>query len=297
MGKYDNYGQQPATREATRNTESGAVAAIVEEHCHAHLHELSKLDVPLIILGKTGEVKSLESLMANPRRARAQVTVRDHQAFIEYVTRHKGPGTIIFAEVNENGGSFTAIIDYHPPIQSATSEQIAQWGEHVCKYVCEFTPEWKRWAALSGKVQSQLKFALFVEENMFDISTPAPTEMLEIVKTLEATQGAKFKSGLRLDNGDRDFSYAQQTEGRAGSQGSLTIPQKFTLKFPIFVNGPAYATECRFRWNVDGGDLQLGFEMEKPHKQIELALLDAQLAIRDTLQLPVLLGSASVTKV
>jgi uncharacterized protein YfdQ (DUF2303 family) len=278
-----------------KNTEAGAIAAIVEQNCHAYRHEFGRLCGPLIVLPKTGEVKSLEHLMEQPRRARAAVTVRDHASFIAYVERHKEPGTVVFAEVKEAGGSFTAIIDYHWPAAGEARETAPGWGEHVCVYACEFTPEWRRWRDLSGKMQDQAALALFVEDNMFDLCDPAPAAMLEIVKTLEATQGAKFKSALRLDNGDRDFAYAQQTEGRAGAQGNLIIPQKFRLKFAVFTNGPAYAIDCRFRWNVDGGALRLGFEIEKPHKVIELALTDAHLAIRETLGVPVLLGSGRVT--
>lgn len=276
---------------SSTETEAGAVAAIVRDSDAPGVHELSKIGVPMIIMPKTGEVKSLESLLDAPRRPRATVQVRDHQSFIDYVERHKGPGTIIFAEVTEAGGSFTAILDYHVPGERA------QWGEHVCKYICEFTPEWKRWFALSGKPQRQQAMALFVEENMFDIAIPEPAKMLELVKTLEATQGVQFKSAVRLDNGDRQLHYAVQTGAKAGEQGDMDVPQKFRLKFAIFTNGPAYDIDCRFRYSIDDGTLSLGFEIEKPHKRIELALIEAQNAIKETLKLPVLLGSGQVTRV
>lgn len=277
-------------------TEAESVAKIAREGLAPQLHEFAKIGVPVIVLPKTGEVKSLEHLLDLPRRPRASVTVRDHQSFVDYVARHKGPGTIIFAEVKESGGSFTAIIDYHEPVLNPTGETPAHWGEHVCSYVCEFTPEWKRWSALSGKGQNQAAMALFIEENMFDIATPAPAEMLELVKTLEATQGVQFKSALRLDNGDRQLAYAVQTGAKAGEKGDLVIPQKFRLRFGIFRNGPAYDIDCRFRYNIGDGNLVMAFEIERPHKLIDLALIDAQVAIRETLKLPVLLGSGSVSK-
>lgn len=286
---------------SSTETEAGAVAAIVRDSVAPGVHELSKIGVPMIIMPKTGEVKSLESLLDTPRRPRAAVQVRDHQSFIDYVQRYKGPGTIIFVEMTEVGGSFTAILDYHRPNPAGHSEtevfSAPQWGEHVCKYICEFTPEWKRWFALSGKPQRQQAMALFVEENMFDIAIPEPAKMLELVKTLEATQGVQFKSAVRLDNGDRQLHYAVQTGAKAGEQGDMDVPQKFRLKFAIFTNGPAYDIDCRFRYSIDDGTLSLGFEIEKPHKRIELALIEAQNAIKETLKLPVLLGSGQVTRV
>ena len=290
------YGETPAPQEA-KNTEAGAVAALLNQSQCPITQGLESLGVPIIIFQKTGEVKSLEHLLNAPRRARAAVTVRDHQSFIDYVQRHKEPGTIIFAEVGETGGSFTAIIDFHRPAIEETRLTLPQWGEHVCVYTCEFTPEWKRWFKLSGETLNQAQFALFVEENMFDIADPAPAQMLEIVKTLEATQGAKFKSAIRLDNGDRDFGYTVQTGATAGAQGNLQIPQSFKLRFAIFTNGPAYVIECRFRWNIGEGVLRLGYEIVKPHKVIELALIKAQTGIKEALDLPVLLGKGGVTKV
>lgn len=294
--------------EKTKNTEAGAVAEIVRHN--QQLEVLNGLSVPVVAHPERAkrELESLERFLPSPLRPRANVQVRDHQSFVDYVERHKGPGTIVFAEITEQGGSFTAILDYHVPRTETREEgkhvdvavitpSKAQWGEHVCKYVAEFTPEWKRWIALSGRSQKQQAMALFIEENMFDIANPAPAKMLELVKTLEATQGVEFKSAIRLDNGDRQLHYAVQTGAKAGEQGDMEIPQKFALKFAIFTNGPAYDIDCRFRYNIDGGNLLLGFEIEQPHKKIELALVDSQNAIKETLKLPVLLGSGSVTKV
>lgn len=289
----------------TKETEAQAIARIAREAAHTTTIT-EKVAAPLLVKPASRiELESLEKYLSAPTRARANVQLRDEASFIDYVRRHKRPGTEIFAEVTEAGGSFTAVLDYHVAKVDATTtadavqqarEELPQWGDHVCKYVCEFTPEWKRWFKLSGDLVSQSQMALFIEDNIGDITQPVGAAMLEIVKTLEATQGAQFKSAIRLDNGDRNFGYTVQTGAKAGEKGELEIPQKFTLSFPIFTNGLGYDIECRFRWNVDGGNLRLGFEIVKPHKLIETALTHSRNEIEKALGLTVLLGSGQVTK-
>lgn len=278
-----------------RKTEAEAVAEI--QRRAADIQLLNGLAAPVAAhpANARRELESLERYLPLPLRKRARIDLSAHDSFIDYVERHKEPGTALFCEINESGGSFTAILDYHRDNEAAVIGE-ARWGEHVCVYTAEFTPEWKRWRELSGKLLSQAKFALFMEDNQFDIAKPDPAAMLEIAKTLEATQGATFKSSIRLDNGDRQFAYAQNTEGKAGAQGNLEIPKEFTLRFAIFTNGPAYDIPCRFRWAIEGGVLGLGFELVKPHKLIELALVEARNAIQQTLKLPVLFGSAQLPK-
>ncbi len=305
---YDTRIPQPGPLPS--RTEADAVANIIEKSARAHVFRQEQIEVPTLLVGKTGEIKSLEHLLPYPVRKRAQVKVQDCESFIAYVKAYQEPGTVIFARVSESGGGFTAILDYHQsnrpmiPTPAAGEEQPptstpphpAQWGEHVCDYICEFTPEWKRWSEASGKALTQAAMAQFIEENMFDIEDPAPAQMLEMVKTLEATQGVQFKSSIRLENGDRQLAYAVETGAKAGQRGDLTVPQRFLLRFAIFTGGLRYHIECRFRYAIDNGQLRLEVAIVKPHKLVECALADAKDTIRTELGLPVLLGSATVLK-
>ncbi|HWA07951.1 MAG TPA: DUF2303 family protein [Opitutaceae bacterium] len=293
--------------EQHQKSEADSVADIVRKNLSdiATLSGDRGLKVAVLVHppGSKREIESLERFMELPIRKRAMIILNDHPSFIDYVERHKEAGTIILAEIGPNGGVFVAIIDYHLPEDAEGTGQAggaaavkSRWGDHVCKYVAEFTPEWVRWMKMNGQLLSQADMALFIEDNLFDIVTPPAAEMLDLVKTLEATQGAQFKSAIRLDNGDRDLQYTHQTQAKAGQQGNSQVPQSFKLKFAILTNGPAYDIECRFRYRISEGHLALGYEIVRPHKLVELALTDALVAIKQSLKLPVLLGKGSVTK-
>lgn len=271
-------------------TEAATIARIARASETPTLLGIEKIGVPLLILREN--VQSLERLLPQPSRPRATVTLRDHESFIRYVNAHKTTSTTIFAELSETGGAFTAIIDYHEA-QGPQSER-AHWGEHVCRYVCEFTPEWKRWTGISGKGQNQTAMALFVEDNLFDIVQPVAAQMLEVVKSLEATSGVEFKSAIRLDNGDRQLNYAHTTTAKAGQQGDIAIPDRITLRLPIFTNGAPHDVSCRFRYTIRDGALTMQIEVERAHKLIDAALAEARAAITAAVELPVLLGSGTI---
>ncbi len=274
---------------SSTDTEAGAIAQLAREG-QLPIIDSKTLAVPVLLWPKSERRESLEQFLARPIRKRAKVTVRDHESFVHYVTAHRELGTHLFQDVNEQGGSFTAIIDYHHTLEAA-------WADHVCVYTCEHTPEWKRWMEKSDESLSQTDLALFIEDNLVDIIDPEGARMLELVKTLEATATAEFRSQIRLQNGDRQFHYAHTTNAKAGQQGDLEIPERFTLSLPVFQNGPAYTVPCRFRYVLRNGTLVVGYEIERPHKIIELALAQERTAITQLLNLPVHFGSVNVPKV
>src|SRR5579885_60561 len=101
----------PADRLNIMNTESEAVAQIVRDGL-TPIIETEKLAMPVVLWPKTGGIESLEPFLGRPIRKRAKVTVRDHESFVHYVTSHREIGTHLFQDLNEQGGSFTAIINY-----------------------------------------------------------------------------------------------------------------------------------------------------------------------------------------
>lgn len=274
-------------------TEADAIAALASQNQAPIIAPpIEGLEAPIIVFPRSAEVRSLQHLM-KPTRKQARVLVHDYQSFITYVKKHREPSrTALFAIVTEQAGEFTAILDYHEE-NSAEGEKIGAptYGEHVCVLRMQHTPEWLRWTQHSGKAMSQVTMANFLEDNRLDIKEPSAAAIIEIAKTFEATQGVKFKGAVRLQNGDRQLDYAVETGAKAGQQGELQIPERITLSLPIYVNGPEYSIDAWFRYSIEGGTLQLRYELIRPHKFIELALEEAGTAIEKELEMPLLKGA------
>lgn len=270
-------------------SEAEAVALITREGMQP-IQSTTSDACPILFWPKSEKVQSLEHLQHHPRRKRATVALTDYHSFIAYLELHKEPGTLIFAQLTETSGRFVAVIDYHHANdKSSTSNGRPRWGEHRCALEMKHSPEWLRWLAVDGENLGQEGMALFLEDNRLDILEPLAADIIDIAKSISAESGSKFKSAIRLDNGDRKLLFETDTQARAGATGELTIPEKLKLRMPVFENGPAYEIEAFFRYRLEGG-LKLRLDFIRPHKVVELALLEARNAIHTATQLPILAG-------
>lgn len=267
-------------------TEAAAIAAIAQERQGPELRNETQIRLPYAI-HKDGKIETLERMLDNPAAIIGRVELADAASFVDYTSRFAEPGTLIFCRESDYGAEFTAVFDYHQPQQPRRLM-------HAARLTLAFSDEWKRWDEMDTEMVPQAKMARFMEDNMLDLVNPSPAEMLEIVKTLEATQNVEFKSGLRLDNGDRELAYAVTSGARAGAQGSLTIPATICIRMPVFEGGAPTAVAARWRWNIDGGNLRLGYEIERPHKLIKAAILEMKIQIATALGRTILDGRAPI---
>jgi len=282
--------------------EAAVVAELAKQSVQPLLNpEQAKAAAPIIVWPNGQRVDSLEKYQATPVRKRADVKVKDHDSFIDYVKRHQEPGTILFGDLSTEGASFTAVIDYHLPNADPAASDFKPgtpgWAAHKCTLALQHSPEWQAWAEKDGEVFDQAEFAQFLEENRLDIVEPEAGQIIDIAKSLEATTGSKFESAIRLDNGDRKFKYEQQTTAKAGERGELTIPEKLKLKLPVFVNGPEFPLEAFFRYRLQNGGLVLFYNIIRPHKVIEAAVEASRQAIEGETKLQVHHGSVSVPSI
>lgn len=193
------------------------------------------------------------------------------ESFIEYYNRFcNDESTIFFDPVT---GKFKAIFDYHKsPTEPA-------FKRHTVTYSCPKTKEWSAWIENNNKKMTQEEFALFIEDNLKEVSEPEPNVMLEIASTLKATKDVEFKSGIRLADGQVQFAYVENLNGRAGAAGNLQIPEQIKLILQIFVKGAPYALQARFRYRVSSGGLSMWYTLISPHLSYQHAIDEVAEAI------------------
>jgi uncharacterized protein YfdQ (DUF2303 family) len=273
-----------------QTSEAAAVAEITRQNILPTIEPLGALGSgsPPYAVHRDGRIESLERLLHNPLRIEAKVQLDDVRSFCEYVQRMAEAGTALFAREGNDQLQISAVLDYH--VEPGSPQRC----RHVATLGLLHSEEWKAWTRLDKQLCNQAALARFVEDRCFDIAAPAPAEMLEMVKTLEATQNVEFKSALRLDNGDRDFAYTVATGAKAGANGSLTIPSIFTIRIPVFVDMPAVEISARFRWNIDGGQLRLGFEFIQLDKVRNAAIAQVREAVQSAVGRPVWSGCVTL---
>jgi uncharacterized protein YfdQ (DUF2303 family) len=242
-------------------------------------------DVPFVVISNDHDVIKLEDTLRFPLRTRAKVQINAADSFIDYVNKHKSDMTALYGLMGEKP-SFLAVIDDNQLF-------IPAWRDHQARYACPLSPEWLVWTSKehNGKTKSQVDFARFIEDNLLDIVEPTAADMLAVSRTLEAKRSVQFNSGVRLDNGDVQFTFNEETKGTAG-KGTLEVPERFGIAIPVFEGGDKYAVDARFRYRIsNGGELTMWYELERPHKVIEHATKEVWAAIAEGTGLPITNGN------
>lgn len=260
--------------EENKQTDAAVTAALAVASMDVKFANIDEESEPFVIVPDGYRVENLEHTLANPARLSGTTKVRDAAAFAMVVNADKSEATRLYRTVEPP--QFVAVFNDH------SSSGRPGWGDHRAVYDCPKSPEWKAWTGKHKAPMKQSEFAQFIEDNLPDIIDPDGATMLEIAKRLTAKKKVNFTSGLRLDNGEIQFQYEEEIEGRAGPKGQFTVPQTFTLGVSVFENGPRYRVTARFRYRIaDGGELVLWYDLERAHKIIEDAVDELRLQIEN----------------
>lgn len=212
------------------------------------------------------------------------VTVDTRASFSAYVNRFSDARSILIADFDRL--TVSGWLDWHADNDRGDNSLAAQPCDHVVNLVLRASEEYKRWHEIQGKFHSQAAFAAFLEENAVDVSHPEPAVLIEISRDLEGTQGVTFKSSTRLENGDRSFVYETETRAR----GDIKVPREFTLSIPLFAGEAPVDLRCAFRWRIDGGNLQMGFEWRRVEYQRQAYFAQIASAASEETGAPVFMG-------
>jgi uncharacterized protein YfdQ (DUF2303 family) len=240
--------------------------------------------IPYVVVPNNYQVRSLEHLLTSPVRTRARAAFVDVESFAAYVSERKTDRTIVTAD--ENGGSVTAILDYH-------HERAAAFGEHIASLKLTPTDEWKAWLGMNGKRVSQHTFAEFLEDNLPDIAEPAGAVVLEVAKSLQIDKKIRFLSSTRLQDGNREFVYEEAQEASA-SKGTLHVPESFTLGLAPYLGSSKYSLTARLRFRMEEGKLALWYDLLRPHKVVEDAFNNVVAQLVTGLKTPILRGTVTI---
>lgn len=254
---------------------------------------IGERSIPFVVVPEGYTVEKLERLLPEPTRRRGADLVRDVASFIAVVNRFKNAATTLYRRTRPEP-RFLACFNDHSP-------EAPGWRDHCVVYECPISPEWHEWTKASGRSMSQTDFALFIERNLPDLVTmeggPTPAQMLEVSRTLQAKKKVNFASGTRLDNGEIQFRYEEQIEGTAG-KGDIKIPEQFHLGIPVFEGGEPYAVVARLRYRIgERGELSMWFDLERPHKIVEDAVLQLVAKVEVDTGLVPINGEPSVNNV
>lgn len=181
---------------------------------------------------------------------KAQRTFHIAQSFGDYVARYKSGNTLLLADIDK--GEVQALIDYHGP---DAPERVI----HKASLDLKPSDEWLAWDALEGSFHDQDEFLVFLEQHASDVVQPDQATIMEIVRDFAATQSVVFKSARRLDNGDRQFVYEDETK----LKGELVVPAMLHVEIPLYRGSDLITLRCHFRYRINNGGLKLAISWHR----------------------------------
>jgi uncharacterized protein YfdQ (DUF2303 family) len=214
-----------------------------------------------------------------PMRHKGTIQMFDVSSFAMLVSELKTPATRIYGV--STPARFVAVINDH--LQDA-----AAWRDFRVNFSVPHSIEWTTWTKSNRQRMGQESFALFLEDNLPDVNFPTGAELLEIILDFEASKTGTFRSAARLQDGSINFVWADQNAGRDG--GQVKLPPVFKLAIPVFENSEPVELNARLKYRLSECNLQLWYELERPHKVLEAAFRDLWEEI-EQLDCPVLRGT------
>ena len=202
-----------------------------------------------VVLPKGFELHETTNVDRLPEHIEQLVEVDDRASLVAYANRFSDERSILIADFDAI--TIGAQLDWH---RNNTGDIAPQHCTHLCNLIMRDSLEYERWNRIEGTLRDQVEFAQFLEENVADVINPESSDLLEICRDLEAAKSASFRSGVRLENGDRSFKYEDETR----VAGAITVPTEITLLIPLFFGEMPVEVKAKFRFRVTPDGLKLG---------------------------------------
>ncbi|MFD6970707.1 DUF2303 family protein, partial [Streptomyces sp. NPDC059949] len=190
-----------------------------------------------------------------PDRKQGTTVVRDAASFAAYFSKHADADTEVYADAGQL--TITAVLDAH-------TADTPRWSGHRLRLSLRQTDAWAQWIGNDGKLLGQEQFAEFLEDHLPELLVPDSATMLEIAQSIQATTKASFESGTRLQSGERQLKYTEDTRASAGRKGDLTIPETFTIGLIPFEGSEGYKLTARLRYRIQDTQLRIGYKLDRP---------------------------------
>lgn len=217
-----------------------------EQEAHSYEEANAATGAPFLVLPPDRQIKPLPK-ECQPTRKAFNIRFDNISDFASFCGEYKDARTRLFMDEHR----IVAIFDFQRPDNAEQSVERCLQRAELPLAPDDMTAAWL--AVIGKKSFQQFEFAEFLEDQAINIVDPCAASILEVARTLEATQKVVFKSSGRLDNGDRQLKWEQSTDARAGANGDLAIPAKITVKLMLVKGGDRIDVTLGLRYRVKDG--------------------------------------------
>lgn len=279
-------------------TENGALLAWAAEHPRVDTIDLGfnrvlvrRLDGGGIERWEEHSTRDPAKLPDPPDRVVGTTEVYTTTSYVDAVKRYENVQQITYVD-QPNSRLVTVLNPTWPePVDSEQWDRaVPGHSDHRVSLKLRHTPEFLAWMAGQG-LHEQTDFARRMQDGELEIVEPAAATMLEIAETFHATGESVFKSASRLQDGRRQFRFEEDSTAKAGADGTVEIPERFTIAMPIYVGGERYQMQCRLTWQLRP-TFRIGYTFIRPEVVLDHAFTSMVEEVTAEIAGLVLLGPA-----
>lgn len=224
---------------------------------------------PFTFVPEGSRIEGLESYLRYPTRKIGTPSFTRADSFTAYVNDHKTPASRLYVV---SQAAVKVIIDHHV----ASGDQ-AGWGQHVAHFSLTQTPEWTTWKTSNGKQMDQRTFAQFIDDNSEDIIGMDGASLLELIRTLKASQKLEITGEVDEKNDVTGTSFTLAAVTKAGVKDGVELPGEFALSVSPYEGGGKIAVRVRLRIEIKAPKFTLSYDLVKIQR-VEREALEAIVA-------------------
>lgn len=260
--------------------------AIIEATRQENLTKAAELatDVLTVVTpdGYNRRTIDLEPYRPVPRRPRGTTTVYDADGFVAAVKQREYEEFPAVVYGDEERMALVAVLNDDIAGENG-------WRDYRVDLALRRTPEWNHWKNHQG-LGPQERFAETVEEGLDEIEEPDPATMLELAQTFHATTTSRFKKGARLQSGQVQVQYEEEIDAKAGTAGTILIPETFTLIVRPFFGAERFRVKAWLRFRAVAGKFEIGYKLDRPDEVERQAFVTLRDQVGESLSRSVIAG-------
>lgn len=255
-------------------------------------------DVPVLIIDKAKTTVAADQILSafertqgSPYRRRGTYLAADVPSFLDWMAHNAPEESPVFgAGLEALGGEWRkpklALIG----IANYSDKKNGAWHDLRARYEFTVSDSWTVWAAHHSEPDKpdwfdQGEFAEFVEERIYDITTPLRNERLSeaVTRFLEANKGAdhaspsdlfklsrdlkvrvdqRVEAKLNTQSGEAELQYTEEHTAAGGRP--LKVPALFYVRIPVFFGQEPVLIGVKLRYRVAGGKVVWAYSLFAP---------------------------------
>lgn len=219
---------------------------------------------PVVILPPNHSVALLEHLLARPSRKTGSAIFTRAASFCEYVNEQRSEDARLYVT---DPITLVAVLNHH-----ACESSEAGWQDHRATLKLTKTQEWLTWNGSNLGRKNQRDFAQFIEDNSDDIVQPKGAELLDLVRTIKASQNLECTGDIDERGAQTGASFVLITKTKTGAKGELELPSEFILAIAPYEGCNKIPIKTKLRMEICSPRLTLWYELVKAQKAEKEAL-------------------------